>query len=83
MPEVFEDVGSPAGTSAVHNRNTAAAVPQSPAADAPGGDRAVVEYAGARLEPKIVQGRIRKAASSTSPEKARLRENSSRGWTAA
>jgi citrate synthase len=36
--------------------DTTAPVPKDPSADAPGGDRAVVEYAGGRLEPRIVRG---------------------------
>ncbi|HEY5841290.1 MAG TPA: citrate/2-methylcitrate synthase, partial [Mycobacterium sp.] len=56
MPEVSDVPGSPAGAPAVHDGNTAAAVPKASAADAPGVDRAVVEYAGVRLEPRIVRG---------------------------
>ena len=56
MPEVSDVPGSPGGAPAVHDGNTAAAVPKASAADAPGVDRAVVEYAGVRLEPRIVRG---------------------------
>ena len=56
MAEVSEGAGSPAGTPAVQDRNPAAADTPGGAAGTPGGDHAVVEYGGARLEPRIVRG---------------------------
>jgi len=54
MSEVAAVQGSPVGAPESADGSTPAAA-QAPVADASGGDRAVIEYAGSRLEPKVVR----------------------------
>jgi citrate synthase len=57
MAEVTEVRESAAVTSTADEKSTTtAANPKVPAATAAGGDHAAIEYAGARLEPKVVRG---------------------------
>jgi len=56
MSEVTEVGGSPVVTSPNDDKSIPATDPKVPVANAAGGDLAAIEYAGARLEPKVVRG---------------------------